>query len=60
MTINFWGFSFSNGEDQHIHETRHSGDAPRTLWDKDAEAAAQAGPVTIIFPTIEQHQEAAK
>ena len=50
MTINFWTFSFSNSEDQSINETRHSGDPPRTLWDKDQEAASAARPVRIIFP----------
>ena len=43
--------SFSNSEDQSINETRHSGDPPRTLWDKDQEAASAASPVRIIFPT---------
>ncbi len=59
MTVNFWTFSFSNSEDQSINETRHSGDAPRTLWDKDQEAASAASPVRIIFPT-EPQTEATK
>ena len=59
MTINFWGFSFSNGEDQNIHETRHSGDAPTKLWDNEAEAASAKSPVRIIFPDLTT-QEAAK
>ena len=59
MTINFWTLSFSNSEDQSIHETRHSGDAPTKLWDKEAEAASSKSPVRIIFPHLTA-QEAAK
>jgi hypothetical protein len=59
MPINFWTLSFSDSEDQSINETRHSGDPPRTLWDKDQEAASAASPVKVIFDATTT-REAAK